>query len=86
LQAPTHPDFSSGQKSSFLADAPQEIEYLADYKFWTMKYETSHIKKLNTIGEMLIGEFHMTIKNQFITHEISSDLSERFHLTLALEN
>ena len=27
------------QKSSFLADAPQEIEYLADYKFWTMKYE-----------------------------------------------
>ena len=25
LQAPTHPDFSSGQKSSFLADAPVEI-------------------------------------------------------------
>jgi len=27
------------QKNSFLANAPQEIEYLADYKFWTMKYE-----------------------------------------------
>ena len=24
-QAPTHPDFSSGQKSSFLADAPVKI-------------------------------------------------------------
>jgi hypothetical protein len=58
------------QKSSFLADTPLEIEYLADYNFWTMKYETSHNKKLNTIGEMLIGEFHVTIKNQFITHEI----------------
>jgi hypothetical protein len=27
------------QKSSFLADAPQEIEYLADYKFWIIEYE-----------------------------------------------
>ena len=25
--------------SSFLADAPQEIEYLVNYNFWTMKYE-----------------------------------------------
>ena len=31
--------YFSLQKSCFLADAPQEIEYLADYKFWTMKYE-----------------------------------------------
>ena len=34
----TRPCFSL-QKSSFLANAPQDIEYLADYKFWTMKYE-----------------------------------------------
>jgi len=27
------------QKSSFLANAPQEIEYLADYKILTIKYE-----------------------------------------------
>jgi len=58
------------QKSSFLADAPQEIEYIADYKFWTMKYETSHKRKSNFKRETFIGEFHVTIENQTITHEI----------------
>ena len=58
------------QKSSFLADAPQEIEYLADHKFWIMKYETSHKIMSKFKKETFIGEFHVTIKNQFITHEI----------------
>lgn len=72
-EQPTHKTTSrlkSGQKSSFLADALQEIEYLADYKFWTMKYETSHTRKSNFKRETFIGEFHVTIKNQSITHEI----------------
>lgn len=62
--------YFSLQKSCFLGDTSQEIEYLADYKFWTTKYETSHKRKSNFKRETFIGEFHVTIKNQSITHEI----------------
>ncbi len=39
-------------------------------KFCTMKYETSHKGKSKLSIISINGEFHVTIKNQFIAHVI----------------
>jgi len=39
LQAPTHKPMLQLAKEQFSCRRTAEIEYLADYKFWIMKYE-----------------------------------------------
>lgn len=63
-QAQTHPDFSPGQKSSFPANTPQEIEYLADNTYWTMKFNEYSTVKIPAILHLCrLGYKYISLNN-----------------------